>query len=180
MKPYLMLELTTLTLVVIGIGIFYTDLASGNFNFLLVIYFVILAIAYFVIINKLNKWAKMVFEKVAKKLNCKFIESGKYALTHYIKCPNIEIKINLRGSYTPASLYFKFSGNFNQADIRGKDKNSLKFISYLQKLQKKYGIKVNDAYISKNVAEMIITKFSYNADILSRMIEDAKTIISKV
>ncbi len=180
MKPYLILQLTTLALVVIGIGMFYSDLASGNFNFLVVIYFVIIAIAYVVVINKLNRWARMIFENVAKKLNCKFIETGKYALTHYIKCPDMEIKINLRGSYTPASLYFKFSGNFNQADIRGSDENSLKFISYLQKLQEKYRIKVNDAYISKNVAEMIITKFSYNADILAKMIEDAKAIISKV
>ena len=180
MKPYLILDLTTLILVVLGIAAFYNDLIHGNFSMVVTLYFVIIAIAYFITINIINNWAKKIFVRVAEKLKCEFLDSGKYALTHYIRCPNMEIKINLRGSYTPASMYLKLTGNFREADIRGNDKNSKRFISQIQNLQRKYKVKVNDAYISKNVAEMIITKFSYNADVLAKMIEDAKAIISKV
>ncbi len=180
MKPYLILDVITLVLVALGIAAFYNDLAHGNFSVIITLYFVIIAVAYFIVINMINNWVKKLFRKVAEKLQCEFLDSGKYSLTHYIRCENMEIKINLRGSYTPASLYLKFYGNFKEADIKGSDKNSRRFISNILDLQRKYRIKVNDAYSSKDVAEMIITKFPYNADILEKIILDANKIIPKV
>jgi len=180
MKPYMILEITTLIIVILGIAAFYDNLVHGNFSVIVTLYFVIIAVAYFIVINMLNNWAKNVFKKVADKIQCEFIDSGKYSLTHYIKCHDMEIKINLRGSYTPASLYLKIVGDFKEADIRGSDENSKRFITNIQNMQSKYRVKVNDAYISKNMAEMIITKFPYDADILAGLIKDAKAIITKV
>ncbi len=180
MKPYLILDITTLILVILGIGIFYNDLIHGNFSWIVTMYFVIIALAYFIVINIINGWAKRIFLDTAKKIGCDFIDSGNFALTHYIKCNDMEIKVNLRGSYTPGSLYIKFRGRFREADIKGNDNNSNKFRKMLQNLQKKYKIKVNDAYISTNIAEMIITKYPYNANTLSKIINDAREIVFKV
>ncbi len=177
---YLALDIITLILAILGFAYFYGDLISGNFNTLALIYFVILAIGYFGAIHMLHIGTKRLIEKLAEDMNCQFIDSGKYALSHRIKCKDMIIEFNLRGSYTPASIHISMFGNFHEADIRGGDKKSRKFAEKLQRLQKKWRVRVNDAYVSEEKAEAIITKFPYDEEKLKGIIEEFRQIVIRV
>lgn len=177
---YLALDIITLILAILGFAYFYKDLISGNLNTLALLYFIILAIGYFGIMHLIHIGTKSMIKNLAEDMGCQFVDSGKYALTHHIKCKDMTIEFNLRGSYTPASIHITMFGNFHDADIRSGDKKSRKFAEKLQRLQRKWKIRVNDAYVSSNKAEAIITKFPYDKEKLKNIIEEFRQIVFRV
>jgi hypothetical protein len=180
MKKYMVLEIITIILVILGFASFYNDLSSGNFNPIITLYFIALAIGYFIVMHILHLGSKERIRKLAELMHCQFLDSGKYALTHKIKCEDVEVEFNLRGSYTPASMHIIVYGNFNEADLRPGAKYSRKFYNKIQRLQEKYRIRVNDAYVARDRAEAIITKFSYDEENLKAIIEEFKSIVLTV
>ncbi len=180
MNKYNILDIATVILVIIGFAFFYKDLSAGKFNAIITLYFVALAAGYFLVIHFLHLEAKNVMREVAKNMGCQFEDSGKYSLSHKIKCENMEIVVNFRGSYTPASIHITLWGTFHKADVRAGDPSSKKLAQLLRDLERKYRIRVNDAYISKDTAEAIITKFPYNSAKLQSLLTEFREIVSKV
>ncbi len=172
MKSYLLLDIITIILALIGVGMFYSDLFWGGFNWIVTLYFVALAIGYMAVIHHLHGKSKEIMRKLAEDMGCDFEDTGDFSLTHYIRCENLEIKMTLRGSYTPASMHLKVKGEFQEASFRGRDKNSQKLTSRLNEIAAKYGMKVNDAYTSFKGAEIIITRYPEDAKILREIIQD--------
>ncbi len=170
MRAYLLLDIVTIILALIGIGMFYGDLFWGGFNYLAFLYFVILAIGYMWAIHHLHGKSKEIMKKLADRLGCEFEDTGSFSLTHYIRCQDMEIKITLRGSYTPASIHIKISGEFEEALFKGRDEHSRRLTSLLRGLEGHYGIRVNDAYTSSNKAEIIITRYPEDPKVLEEII----------
>ena len=176
MKNYLVLDIVTIILALIGVGMFYGDLFGGGFNWIVTLYFVFLAIGYVIVINRLHLRTKKIMEKLADEMGCEFEDTGNFSLTHYIRCEDVEIKVTLRGSYTPASMHMKLKGNFEEAVLKGTDEQSRILTQKLRNIEKKYGIKVNDAYTSISKAEIIITKYPEDVEVLKEIIADIKNV----
>ncbi len=175
MKPYTVLELTTIILAILGVVYFYHDLASGNFKPIITLYFLLLIVGYFIALNRINSWAKGIFRRAAEKMGCEFQDSGSFALTHTIACEDGEIKVNLRGSYIPASMHLTFHGNFPTQVLGGEDSKSRKFTKRIRRIEDKFGVRVNDAYSDSGIAEAIVTRFPYDADVISELIKEMRS-----
>jgi|GEM_PF-4060778 len=176
MKNYLLLDIVTIILALIGVGFFYGDLFGSGFNWIVTLYFVSLAVGYVIVINRLHMRTKEIIKKLAKDMGCQFEDTGNFSLTHYIKCRDMEIKVTLRGSYTPASMHLKFSGNLEEAVLKGNDEYSRRLTKELQEIERKYGIRVNDAYTSSTGGEIIIIKYPEDAEILKKIIQDIREV----
>ena len=177
MKPYLTLEIATLVLVLLGIAYFYTDLISGNFSWFAASYFLILALGYFFVFNRITNRSKEYIKEAVGKMGCEFLDNGAFSLTHRIECDDGDMVLSMRGSYVPSSLYIRLNGDFKPFDLEGSDELSRRISVKLLKLERKYGVRINDAHSSGEELEMIISRLPYKFEGLSDFIEELKSIV---
>ncbi|MCD6370147.1 MAG: hypothetical protein J7L63_01435 [Thermoplasmata archaeon] len=174
MKLYTLVDVLLFILVFVDLVLYYPEFLKGRVPSEFIIILVLITIGYFMALNALNQRTKKIFERVSSRLGCKFTDLGFLTLKYRITCDDMEIDGTLRSTYLPESLHIKFNGKFKDAIFRGKDRVSKEFTDKLAKLGIKYGVRINDAYLSSTIGEILLTKIPGKEDNLVNLLNELR------
>ncbi len=173
-----LLDIAMLFLAFLDVAVFYDDISRGEIPVAFIVILLLITVGYFIALNALNRRMKNILRRIAEEMGCKFSDEG---WLHYrIVCQNMEIEGTLRSTYMPQSLHLTFKAHFKDAVFRGRDVSSQRFTDKLLDVALKYGVRVNDAYASSSVVELLLTRLPESEKKLRELIREYRRLFTSL
>ena len=178
MRYYTLLDTLLIGGILLTLVIFYPEYSQGNISTGFILSLFAITIIYFVGLHVLNALFKSMFRRLALKLGCEYQDTGRFSLSIYMNCQEMNIHITLRSAYMPDSLHLTIKGKFRKAFYGEKDAKSRNLTETLIALGRRYGIRVNDAILSEKNAQFLFTRIPMKEENLIGIIQNVKILAS--
>ncbi len=178
MRYYSLLDMLLVGGILLALVFFYPEYSQGYISTGFIISLFAVTLVYFIGLHVLNAIFKSIFRNVARKMRCDYQDTGKFSLSIYMICKDMDIHVTLRSAYMPDSLHLTIKGKFIEAFFDGKDKASRTLTNNLLNLGKRYRIRVNDAILSKEKAQFLFTRIPMKEESLLGLINEVRLLAS--